>query len=208
MSTSARATILARLGASEHPDLEYAAIERAYQSAGLRDEDHKLKLFIERLIEYGAGVYRCAHAEIALTIATRLRARSAQSIAVPKDIPREWLPEGFEFLEDDHLSYQQLDRCDGTITGCALAIADTGTLILDAASSQGRRALTLLPDYHLCVVFDKQVFETVPEAIKVVSNSMSCPLTLISGPSATADIEMTRIQGVHGPRSMEVILVT
>ena len=200
-----RDTILARIGISGEPGTEYEVIERSYQTVGSLDREVKLNLFIERLVEYGAGIYRCPHSEIASTVAERLHARAGGNIAIPNDIPREWLPQGINFVPDDELSYQQLDRCDGAITGCAAAIADTGTIILDAAFAQGGRALTLLPDYHLCVVFEGQVFETVPEAMRALATS--CPLTLISGPSATADIEMTRIQGVHGPRSLDVVLV-
>lgn len=205
---SARETILAAIGKSGDPEAEYDAIERTYQTIGILDKNKKLDLFIHRLVDYGTGVHRCAHSEIATTIADKLRERAAGNIAVPKDIPREWLPTGFQFTPDDEVTYDQLESCGGVITGCAVAIADTGTIVLDGAASQGRRALTLLPDYHLCVVFETQVYETVPEAMHILSPAISRPLTLISGPSATADIEMTRIQGVHGPRYMDVVLVS
>lgn len=205
---STRDTILIRIGTSPDPEAEYSAIERTYQTSGILDDQAKLGLFIERLIEYGTGVFRCTTSQIPSRIADRLRHRGARSIAIPAETPVEWLPAGFEFIPDHELTYNQLESCDGVVTGCAVAIADTGTIILDGGSSQGRRALTLLPDYHLCVVFERQIFETVPEAMQVLSPSISRPLTLISGPSATADIEMTRIQGVHGPRFMDVLLVS
>ena len=208
MTASARDRILASIGASGNPEQEYQAIERGYESAGTAQKGQKQDLFIERLTDYGAGVYRCTHLEIAATIAERLHARNAQTVAVPHDIPVDWLPQPFEFIRDHASPYPQIECCDGVITGCAVAIADTGTIILDGGSSQGRRALTLLPDYHLCVAFEDQIVETVPEAMHRLAEAMSRPLTLISGPSATADIEMTRIQGVHGPRSMEVVLVS
>jgi L-lactate dehydrogenase complex protein LldG len=201
---SARDTILARIGTSPDPEAEYDGIERTYQIAGVLDKHAKRELFVERLNEYGTGVYPCTYSEIAATIAKRLRDRTARNIALPTDVPGEWLPEGFQFTPDLELTYNQLEACDGVITGCAVAIADTGTIILDGANAQGRRALTLLPDYHLCVVFENQIYETVPEALRVLTQR---PLTLISGPSATADIEMTRVQGVHGPRFMDVVLV-
>jgi L-lactate dehydrogenase complex protein LldG len=206
--SSARDIILARIAVSSEPTAEYNAIERTYQTKGTLDQNEKLDLFVERLIEYGTGVHRCPASEIAATIAGRLSEGRGGSIAVPKDIPGEWLPAGFQFLPDHELSYDQLECCDGVVTGCAVAIAETGTIILDGTAAQGRRALTLLPDYHLCVVFESQIFETVPEAVQVLSQAKSRPLTLISGPSATADIEMTRIQGVHGPRFMDVVLVS
>jgi L-lactate dehydrogenase complex protein LldG len=205
---SPRETILAALGTSGDPEAEYVAIERTYQTIGLLDNHKKLELFIERLIEYGTAVFPGTQSQIAAMIAGRLHARAAANIAVPRDIACEWLPAGFQFTSDDDLTYDQIESCDGVITGCVVAIAETGTIILDGSSSQCRRALTLLPDYHLCVVFENQVRETVPEAIHMLSPASSRPLTLISGPSATADIEMTRIQGVHGPRSMDVLLVS
>jgi L-lactate dehydrogenase complex protein LldG len=201
MNHSAREAILASIGASPpDPDVE---MERTYQVIGVLSKSARLYLFIDRLVDYGAGVFRCAESEIAKTIA----ARAVGRMVVPSEIPAGWLPEELDSLFDDSLNYLELESCAGAITGCAAAIAETGTIILDGGGSQGRRALTLLPDYHLCIVFENQVFETVPEAWFALQGAMSSPLTLISGPSATADIEMTRIQGVHGPRSMDVILV-
>jgi len=214
MSSSSRANILSRIHAAlgdiprnTDVDAEYQSIERTYQSSGSLEPHDRLHLFIERLKEYGAAVHRSAPDEIAPLIAQLLVARESKSIVIPKDLPGEWLPPGFEFLPDHELTFRQLESCDGVITGCAVAIFDTGTIVLDAGSAQGRRALTLLPDYHLCVVFENQVHQTVPEAMRALATSISRPLTIISGPSATADIEMTRVQGVHGPRFMEVILV-
>jgi L-lactate dehydrogenase complex protein LldG len=123
-------------------------------------------------------------------------------------VPEAWLT-GVNALRDDPtLDHDQLDASDGVVTTCALAIAQTGTIVLDGGPGMGRRALTLLPDYHLCVVGADQLVGSVPEAIRVLAKRPTRPLTFISGPSATVDIEMTRVRGVHGPRRFEVIVAT
>ena len=133
--------------------------------------------------------------------------RGKRGLIVPHGLPAIWLPEDFAFVPDDALSYEALDRSEGVLTGCAVAIAATGTIVLCHSPAEGRRALSLVPDYHLCVVYEEQVVETVPEGIRNLRPHQSDPITTISGPSATSDIEMTRVKGVHGPRVLDVVLV-
>ena len=130
-------------------------------------------------------------------------------LVAPPDLPPGWAPPGVELLRDGGLTNEQLDAADGVLTGCALAVAQTGTIVLDGGAAQGRRALTLLPDYHLCVVQAGQIVGLLPEAVARLGAAARAgrPLTLISGPSATSDIELNRVEGVHGPRTLEVLIV-
>ncbi len=191
---------------------DYAAVPRRYKQAGTLDKDEQLTLFTDRLEDYGCGIYRCAEAGIAETVRAILLARGKNRLLVPEALPPAWLPDGCEFLQEaPGLTYQALDGAQGVITGCAAAIALTGTIVLVHGLGHGNRALTLIPDYHLCLVFEQQVVETVAEGLITVRGGISAPptapITTIAGPSATADIEMTRVQGVHGPRSLDVLLV-
>jgi len=126
---------------------------------------------------------------------------------VPAGLSADWLPVGVEFVVDEGMTAAELERVDGVMTGSTLAIAETGTVVLQKIAGQGRRAVTLVPDYHLCVVRVEDVVETVPEAMDRLRATAGLATTFVSGPSATADIEMTRIKGVHGPRFLDVILL-
>jgi len=152
-------------------------------------------------------VDRVSAAELPAAVASALRGRAARRLVVPPGLPPEWLAAAaVEPLSDDPpLSYADLDRADGVVSGCAVAIALTGTIVLDGGTAQGRRALTLLPDYHLCVVRTDQIVGTVPEALTRLDPSR--PQTWISGPSATSDIELNRVEGVHGPRNLAILIV-
>ena len=144
-------------------------------------------------------------------VAAVCRDRSARRIGVPPGLPAEWRPEGIEIVEDRDLTTAELDRLDGVVTGCTAAIAETGTLILAGAPADGRRVLTLVPDLHVCVVSEAQVLGSVPEGIAVVASAVRAdrrPVTLVSGPSATSDIELLRVEGVHGPRQLVVVIAS
>ena len=148
---------------------------------------------------------------LAATIAAALAERGARTVVVSADLDSSWTANlSASVLTDglstgDQLSVAELDEVDGVITSCAAAIAETGTLVLDGSSGQGRRVLTLIPDYHLCVVLPDQICADVPQALARLEPTR--PLTMISGPSATSDIELNRVEGVHGPRTLEVIIV-
>jgi len=210
--SAAREEILARIRKAKAgaPSLEYGAIPRHYRRAGALDAEARIALFADRLHDYNAMVYRTAEPAIAQSIAEALRARGKRRLAIPASLPEAWLPPEFEFVRDradGGLSYAELDASDGAITGCMAAVAFTGTVILRHGKDEARRALTLIPDYHLCVVLAEQLVETLPEAIARVRDFRDSPLTTVSGPSATSDIEMTRVKGVHGPRTLDVVLV-
>ena len=152
------------------------------------------------------------HDELPGAIEETLKRRGVKRLVIPPYLPRGWIPEGIETLRDaahSRLTEQELDESDGVLTGCALGIAQTGTIVLDAGRAQGRRALTLLPDYHLCVVREEQIVGLVPEAFARLEETVKAEgraITFISGPSATSDIELNRVEGVHGPRTLEVLI--
>ena len=185
----------------------YGAISRAYRRAGSLHEPERIELFERRLKEYEAGVYYAATENIAIAIKKILIARDRQDIVVPSGIPAAWLPEGITFTTGDGRTASDLDRFQGVLTGCTVAIALTGSIVLQSVAGQGPRRLTLIPDYHLCVVLAEQIVETVPQAFDLLESTAILPTTFVSGPSATADIEMTRIKGVHGPRFLDVLIV-
>jgi L-lactate dehydrogenase complex protein LldG len=177
----------------------------AYRTSGDPDRARLLDLLEERLIDYRAAVRRAAAAGLAAAVGAALTQRGARRVVVPSGLDLPALPAGVEAVPDDGLAPHDLDALDGVITGAAVAIAETGTIVLNGSPDQGRRAITLVPDYHLCIVRADQVVELVPEAVDRLDAGR--PLTWISGPSATSDIELSRVEGVHGPRTLEVILV-
>ena len=216
--SAAREEILRRVRRSTHdvPETERpedVPVERGYRKTDDAPRAEIVERFAERAAEYKAKVGRVSEAELPGAINEALKARGVGKLVVPPGLPEAWIPEGIEVLPDGEgstLANDELDRSDGVLTGCALGIAQTGTIVLDAGEAQGRRALTLLPDYHLCVVREDQVVGLVPEAFAALRETVvgeGRAITFISGPSATSDIELNRVEGVHGPRTLEVLIV-
>lgn len=214
-SDAAKAEILRRIRAAVRraagPDAnavqaEWSGLARGYTRAGTCSTTAVVELLEDRLRDYDAQVVRCGAGEVAATAAKMLAERDKRRLVVPVGLAAEWLPAGFEFVTDAGTSATELDGFDGVMTGATVAIAETGTIVLQGVAEQGRRAVTLVPDYHLCVVRAEDVVETVPEAMSRLQRTADLATTFFSGPSATADIEMTRIKGVHGPRFLDVIV--
>lgn len=205
-ATSARDVVLGRIRDALGDGPASVVIPRDYERA-LPPTTDIAESFVERVSDYRATVHRTTTVALAATIASVLAARGASRIAVPSGVPDTWLGASpVERVADDPLlAFADLDRLDGVITGCAVAIAETGTIILDGGRDQGRRALSLLPDLHVCVVTMSQVAGSVPEALARLDPTR--PQTWISGPSATSDIELQRVEGVHGPRTLDVVFV-
>ena len=213
MAADARSEILSAIrsanrGATDltHAELDYAEIPRDYtQHAGL-SRDETIALLTERLIDYNAHVVPCGADQIPSAIHEALQQHGASHVLVPEDFPRNLLPDGVAATSDTNLAPAELDHFDAAVTLCTLAIAETGTLVLQGLAGQGRRAATLVPDLHVCVLRVEDIVNTVPEAFDRLASTATRPLTFVSGPSATAEIEMTRIKGVHGPRFLDIIL--
>ena len=215
--TTAREEILRRVRRATH-DVpkderpEDVPVERSYRKEDDAPREEIVERFAERVAEYEATVHRVSESDLPREIAEALERRGIRQLVVPADLPEGWVPEGVEILRDaarTPLSDEELDRSDGVLTGCSLGISQTGTLVLDAGKGQGRRALTLLPDYHLCVVREDQIVGLVPEAFAKLAETVKNKgqaITFISGPSATSDIELNRVEGVHGPRTLEVLI--
>ena len=214
---TAKETILWRIRHATHdvPEQERpedVPVERGYRTEEEAARGEIVARFAERTAEYDAKVHRVAHDELPGAIEEALKRRRVKRLIVPPYLPKAWIPESVEILPDaarSRLTNKELDESDGVLTGCALGIAQTGTIVLDAGRAQGRRALTLLPDYHLCVVREEQIVDLVPVAFAKLEQTVKAEgraITFISGPSATSDIELNRVEGVHGPRTLEVLI--
>ncbi|MGW6980680.1 LutC/YkgG family protein [Streptomyces sp. NPDC054932] len=179
---------------------------------GTRTPQERVDLLAAHLAEYRAVVHRTDEQRLPVLLARLLAERGARSVLVPPGLPPHWLPAADPTRVPTRVpdrassTAHELDRVDSVVTGCALAVAETGTIVLDAGPDQGRRRITLIPDHHICVVrVPDQVVDSVPQALPLLDPTR--PLTWISGPSATSDIELDRVEGVHGPRTLEVVLV-
>jgi L-lactate dehydrogenase complex protein LldG len=184
------------------------AVPRRYDTTGSLDAHARIELFAERVMDYRAEVRHTDTGEVSSTLASIVAARGATTLAVPSRLPDEWRPPAS--IVGDALTPLELDAIDGVITGCTVAIGATGTVVLTGGPSEGPRKLTLVPDLHICIVQSNQIVETVPEGIRIVADLVRTerrPVTLISGPSATSDIELSRVEGVHGPRQLVVLIV-
>lgn len=199
----ARATVLDRVRAALAAAPPQAVkVPRDYHREPLTGAGN-VDRFAETVAEYRARVHRVAAGAIASTVGELVGPHA--TVVVPDDVPTAWVTGLTTLVDAPPLSVEQLDRTGVVLTGCALGIAATGTIVLDAGTAQGRRALTLVPDHHICVVRLSQIVDTVPQAFAALDPTR--PLTFISGPSATSDIELERVEGVHGPRTLDVLIV-
>ena len=190
------------------PDTWDADADATYDRAPAVEGD-AAALLAERIEDFNATVTRVEAGGVAEAVAAIAERHGAKRFAIARGLEPAWLPGGLDLVEEPELSVQELDEVDGVITGCTLAIAATGTFVLDGGPGQGPRRLTLVPDLHVCVVREDQIVPGVPQAVAALRDAAAAgrPLTFVSGPSATSDIELDRVEGVHGPRRLEVVLV-
>ncbi|MBB2946810.1 L-lactate dehydrogenase complex protein LldG [Actinoplanes lutulentus] len=194
--SASRELILSRVRAALRDALVVPEVPRDYRPAG-RPVD--LDVLVDRLVDYKATVHRIREDEIASTVEGLV----SGAVLVPSGLPQEWRPAGA--LVDDGLAPDRIAAAAAVLTAAAVAVAETGTIVLDASPDQGRRIITLLPDVHIIVLRPEQVVAAVPDAVARLDARR--PLTWISGPSATSDIELNRVEGVHGPRNLHVLLL-
>lgn len=206
---SARKEILGRVRSAVHAGSAgegYQQLERPYLQRGSMSTEERVALMAERLREYDAVVAECTPEHLTETIGQQLKASGRSAFVAPHGLPREWMVAGFEWRVDPALSNEEIEQTDAVVTATFAGIAESGTIVLHHSPSEGRRVITLLPDWHLCVLYASQIVEVLPEYFAQCTEPPRLA-TYIAGPSATADIEMTRVKGVHGPRFLHVILV-
>jgi L-lactate dehydrogenase complex protein LldG len=210
VGAEAREEILARVRAALGPARREATPSRpAADTARAAPSERLVELLVERLTDYRAAVTTVGADGVAEEVARLLLDAGAQRVLMPPALPPEWLPPGLEAMTDDAaISAPAMDEVGHAVTGCALAIAALGSLVFDHGPGQGRRALTLVPDHHVCVVREDQIVEALPEAFARLAEAGRAgrPVTFVSGPSATSDIELRRVEGVHGPRRLDVVI--
>jgi len=213
MAAAARDEILSRVAralsdvpSDEEP--EDVAVPREY---GREESVDVVALFVERASEYRAEVRRVRPNHVAAAVSEVCRAHGLTRLGVPDDLPAHWLPGDVEAVPAGGLGPRELDTLGAALTGCALAVAETGTIVFDAGARQGLRVLSLVPDHHVCIVEEHQIVGSIPEALGRIGRSIRDgrrPVTLVSGPSATSDIELDRVEGVHGPRDLVILVVS
>ncbi|MFG3527531.1 lactate utilization protein C [Streptomyces sp. NPDC047917] len=207
--TTARETVLGRIkDALSLAPAPAIAVPRGYRTGRTLPDDERLALFTDRLVDYRATVHTCTADRTAHVVTEVLRERGARRIGVPAGLDADWLGgyDGEVQRDSADIPAPRLDALDGVVTASAVSCAETGTIFLDGSPDQGRRALSLVPDLHVCVVDLSTVEAGVPEAVARLVPQR--PTTLISGPSATSDIELERVEGVHGPRTLAVVIRT
>lgn len=213
---SAREEILARLRAATRDvtTVPGSRGEVPHITAVADSAEHTVALFVQNVADYRARVERCSSRDVAASVAAALVRGGAHRVVVPEGLDAAWVAplrdSGIRLVADRRddgaaLTPAELDEVDAVVTAARLGIATTGTIVLDHDADQGRRALTLVPDQHVCVVRADQVVHDVPDAVRLLDPLR--PLTWVSGPSATSDIELNRVEGVHGPRTLDVIVV-
>jgi L-lactate dehydrogenase complex protein LldG len=206
--SDARAEVLQWIRGALGAGVAAPEVPRGYRGAGAAAGEDVVDRFCERCADYRATVRRVSAAELAGAVSAACAERGARRLVTPPGGPSGL--EGLELVADDPpLSARELDAFDGVLTGCALAIAETGTIVLDGGARSGRRAITLVPDYHVCVVEAERIVAGVPDAVAQLAAAAAegRPITFVSGPSATSDIELDRVEGVHGPRTLDVFVV-
>ena len=201
----AREEVLGRIDAALGPSIVVPEVPRGYRPAGAIGGD-VVALFCSRAADYRATVRRVGEPELRAALAEACAERGSTRVAAAA----AWAERvSFAVPDSPDIAPAALDDFDAALTGCALAIAETGTIVLDGGAESGRRALTLVPDHHLCIVREEQIVATVPDAIAKLQQTAEAgnPITLVSGPSATSDIELERVEGVHGPRKLDIFVV-
>ena len=208
----ARADVLGRIRGALGAGVAVPEVPRGYRGAGrpAPSGGDVVDLFCERCADYRATVRRVTADELPRAVAAACRDRGVRRLVTTASPPVATGLEGIEVVTDDpSLGPRELDGFDGVLTGCALAVAETGTIVLDGAERSGRRAITLVPDYHACVVEARRIVAAIPDAVAELAEAAADgrPVTFVSGPSATSDIELDRVEGVHGPRTLDVFVV-
>ncbi len=211
IEAGAPGAVSSEAGAPPAASPETAPPRTAPPAGAASDREALVAKLCERLSAYKADVRRVPAPAVASELEKVCRERGASRLVVPPGLPGHWRPAGLEIVEDRGLSAKELDAFDGVVTGCTVGVAESGTLVLTGGPAEGRRAVTLVPDLHVCVVGEEQVLADLAAALPALAPLVRRerrPLTFVSGPSATSDIELQRVEGVHGPRQMVVLVVS